>query len=320
MTKENYQNLYDSLMLHRKSCLIITNKNDPKYIYHEDHHIIPKSFGGKNNKDNIVSLYGWEHFLAHKLLMYIHQNDSLAEVAKDAFWRMCYCHKDQQYHLDKTSKQFQKDRELALQIDKQKMMGRIKINKDDTEKFIKKSQLDLYLQNGWKIGALPLSKEHREKLSISGKGKRHIWKKKLSSEVILRRSLKIKGKPNLKARNKMFITNGLIEIKINKNDPIPEGFYKGRKQSIRLRMLGKKRPNIFSDDVKKQISEKNKGKIPANKNKIGITNGVKNTFININEPIPKGWYIGGKKRGKYKTHGKYVKSGKYKNKNKKQTK
>lgn len=36
--------------------------------YFEKHHIIPRSLGGKNTKDNIVLLTGKEHYVAHHLL------------------------------------------------------------------------------------------------------------------------------------------------------------------------------------------------------------------------------------------------------------
>lgn len=36
--------------------------------YHEKHHIIPRSWGGSNRRENIAVLTGREHFIAHKLL------------------------------------------------------------------------------------------------------------------------------------------------------------------------------------------------------------------------------------------------------------
>lgn len=36
--------------------------------YTEEHHIIPQSMGGSNNKDNLVRLTGREHFVCHLLL------------------------------------------------------------------------------------------------------------------------------------------------------------------------------------------------------------------------------------------------------------
>lgn len=41
-------------------------------IYVEKHHIIPKSLGGSNSKDNIVLLTAREHFIAHLLLAKIY--------------------------------------------------------------------------------------------------------------------------------------------------------------------------------------------------------------------------------------------------------
>jgi hypothetical protein len=38
-------------------------------IYYEKHHIIPKSLGGENDKNNLVKLTAKEHFICHKLLV-----------------------------------------------------------------------------------------------------------------------------------------------------------------------------------------------------------------------------------------------------------
>lgn len=37
-------------------------------LYLEKHHIVPRSIGGSNDKDNIVALTGREHFICHVLL------------------------------------------------------------------------------------------------------------------------------------------------------------------------------------------------------------------------------------------------------------
>lgn len=41
-------------------------------VYYEKHHIIPKSRGGSNKKDNIATLTAREHFVAHMLLAHIY--------------------------------------------------------------------------------------------------------------------------------------------------------------------------------------------------------------------------------------------------------
>lgn len=51
---------------------------DPK---HENHHIIPKSLGGPNKKENITNVTAREHFICHWLLTKIHPTG-------DAHWKM----------------------------------------------------------------------------------------------------------------------------------------------------------------------------------------------------------------------------------------
>ena len=52
--------------------LIDKAKNRTLDGYKERHHIIPKSFGGTDDKENLVDLTAREHFIAHLLLVYIH--------------------------------------------------------------------------------------------------------------------------------------------------------------------------------------------------------------------------------------------------------
>lgn len=44
------------------------SKNDEKYVYYENHHIIPKSMSGTDDKENLVLLTAKEHFIVHILL------------------------------------------------------------------------------------------------------------------------------------------------------------------------------------------------------------------------------------------------------------
>lgn len=57
-----YTNCYYSIINRAKSRIL------PKEIYTERHHIIPKSLGGSNSKNNLVLLTAREHRLAHILL------------------------------------------------------------------------------------------------------------------------------------------------------------------------------------------------------------------------------------------------------------
>jgi hypothetical protein len=56
-----YTNCYNKIIENRRE--------NPVVGYVEKHHIIPKSLGGNNKKENIVSLTAKEHFVCHRLLV-----------------------------------------------------------------------------------------------------------------------------------------------------------------------------------------------------------------------------------------------------------
>ena len=56
-----YSKCYYSIVEHRK--------NNPVTGYVERHHVVPKSLGGSNKKENIVALTAREHFICHRLLV-----------------------------------------------------------------------------------------------------------------------------------------------------------------------------------------------------------------------------------------------------------
>jgi hypothetical protein len=56
-------------------------------IYTERHHIIPKSLGGSNKKDNLVKLTAREHFICHLLLPRM-VNDT---KSKNSMWYAAWC-------------------------------------------------------------------------------------------------------------------------------------------------------------------------------------------------------------------------------------
>jgi len=60
----NHKRIYDSI--------INSARNRTIDDYTENHHIIPKSVGGSNKKDNIVKLTTREHFICHLLLSKIY--------------------------------------------------------------------------------------------------------------------------------------------------------------------------------------------------------------------------------------------------------
>jgi len=69
----DYQRIYNQLIEHRRTRPITEG-------YYETHHIVPKCMGGDNSKDNTIRLTAREHYLAHRLLYYIHRTTKLAHA------------------------------------------------------------------------------------------------------------------------------------------------------------------------------------------------------------------------------------------------
>jgi hypothetical protein len=66
----NYQRIYNNIIENAKS------QNRKKGLtYYESHHIVPKSLGGSNKKENLVLLTPKEHFICHRLLIEIYKDD-----------------------------------------------------------------------------------------------------------------------------------------------------------------------------------------------------------------------------------------------------
>lgn len=74
---KNYKEEYDKLISYAKRQKRVKGKE-----YYEIHHIIPRSLGGSNNKDNLVLLTPEEHFKAHYLLWKFTHSPEMT----NAFW------------------------------------------------------------------------------------------------------------------------------------------------------------------------------------------------------------------------------------------
>ena len=65
----DYQNIYNNI--------INTRKQKTFNGYTEKHHIIPKSLGGRDSKDNLVELSAREHFICHLLLTKMYKEGTI---------------------------------------------------------------------------------------------------------------------------------------------------------------------------------------------------------------------------------------------------
>lgn len=102
----NYKDIYFRLINSRK--LLNRSKND---AYYENHHIIPKCFGGRNDQDNKVLLTAKEHFIAHLLLTKMYTGKEKGKMCY-ALFRMCKMSKHHQRII--TARQFELAKELMM--------------------------------------------------------------------------------------------------------------------------------------------------------------------------------------------------------------
>lgn len=87
----------DSKYLKWYTSIVISSLDRNIYgTYTEKHHILPKSLGGDNNKENIVSLTAREHFICHKLLYRVMLSKVNRKKMLFAFHMMSKCNNQNQ--------------------------------------------------------------------------------------------------------------------------------------------------------------------------------------------------------------------------------
>lgn len=89
--------------------------------YTENHHIIPKSLGGDNSKDNLVSLTAREHFVCHLLLTKMTEGDNRSKMTMAVFYLTGRGKAKERNNIIKNSRLYENLRkEHALCVSKQK--------------------------------------------------------------------------------------------------------------------------------------------------------------------------------------------------------
>jgi hypothetical protein len=147
----NHQKIYENLVHNAKlQNRVKLKKDNPNYIYYENHHIQPKCLGGGNEKENLVLLTAREHYIVHKLLIYIFPNNRGISLA---FHYMTFTRKN----IKLSSRDYKLAREHC---------NSITISKETREKLSKANKGKPSKKKG-----IPLSKETRKKLSKVAKGK-----------------------------------------------------------------------------------------------------------------------------------------------------
>jgi hypothetical protein len=148
----NYKKIYDQIIENS----IKENRVKNKLTLYEKHHIIPKSIGGTNNKNNLVLLTPKEHYICHKLLVEIYKLTIYESKMYFAMWCMVNGVGNQKRHAT-TSKIYQR-----LKIE---MFEKLKTNRPDNRKRIFQFSLD-----GEYIKTFDSVKEASKELNIGSSG------------------------------------------------------------------------------------------------------------------------------------------------------
>jgi len=107
-----YTRIYYNIVINAQSRLLDKN------TYTEKHHIIPKSLGGNDTKENLVSLTAREHFICHLLLIRMTAGDQKKKMAHAA-WLMANASSKGQTRYKTTARIYESLRKIKSDTMKQ---------------------------------------------------------------------------------------------------------------------------------------------------------------------------------------------------------
>lgn len=133
--------------------------------YVEKHHIIPKSLGGSNKKENLVVLTAREHFVCHWLLVKMVDTQHQRKM-KLALSKMCQCSSNQQRHklTSRTYEQVRKYCSEAMTGENNPMFGKTRTLSEK-----KNISAGVKLANE-RDGPRTITEEHKKRISDSNTG------------------------------------------------------------------------------------------------------------------------------------------------------
>ena len=190
----NYQKIYNSI-IDRAKQRRWTRKTAGTYV--EQHHIIPRSLGGSNNKNNLVFLTAREHFIVHWLLYKISTGIDKSKMAS-AWMRMC----DSNNFVVRYSKNYEKARQaMAVEMSKNNPMKNPEISSIVSTKL---KGLMVGSRNGF------FGKKHTQSTLFSVSGDNHYTKKEgyvsqpltENHKAAISRANKGRSRQDLSERNK----------------------------------------------------------------------------------------------------------------------
>ena len=216
-------------------------KSDARYVYYEQHHILPKSLYPAYQKDktNLVLLLAEEHFKVHQLLTKVWPGREMAY----AFWRMCYCNGTK---LNITAEDYSYGRQLMQQYPVFK--GRHFT--DESKSLLRQRSREFWQRGGY---------EHTEEQDL-----KMVATRKTNGSYV--RTDEQNKKVSATMKGLIFINNGKQNKRVYESDILPyldQGWVRGKLP--------------LTDEHKKHIGEAGKGRPGWNKGLSGTFTGRKHT-------------------------------------------
>jgi hypothetical protein len=219
----NYSKIYNALVAYRKQ--------SPADGYTENHHIVMRSMGGSDTKDNLVRLTGREHWIAHLLLYKIHRNSQSIHACNMMSMRceergIAYVKNSRVY-------EFIRIQHAKFMSDKNKASHKGEGNSqygtcwicNIEKKQNKKISKDNPIPDGWIFGRNKW--KHAEK--FEQKNKRKGFNRPHREDSKIKMSISKKGNKSLSG--KKWITDGIVNKVIDLYaEEIPIGFILGKKK------------------------------------------------------------------------------------------
>lgn len=187
-TKNKYEKLYNTIIEKAK----LENRKKENEIY-ENHHIIPRSLNGSDEKENLVLLTLREHFVCHKLLIKMYSGAEKSKMLTALFMMSnirkfnlssrvyeevrlnCSNVLGKRKRSDETKKKLSEAKQNCIENQGTKFLGKgsIYIHNIETHE-IKRVNSDFVFELPWKRGSgIKRSEETRMKMSLnSGKRKK----------------------------------------------------------------------------------------------------------------------------------------------------
>jgi len=167
----------------------------PQCKYTENHHIVPKSLGGNNSKENLIRLTAKEHFICHLLLTKMTTGSDRSKMA-NAVWCLTRKNKKQDRLIITNSKTYTYIKELLAETKRQERLGKThspetksKIGTKHKNKIV--SELTKQKLREVNLGKTlpPLTDKQKQNLSKKLKGRKFSeeTKQKMSNSAKLRK-------------------------------------------------------------------------------------------------------------------------------------